>query len=188
MWQRFGNYAPKPEEKAKWAAEFKQKLDAKRGEDDAQVVAVHYGEFPEDLAGTADVVLVVRALHHLMRLEDQGGHLTKALDDIKTVLKPGGVVGVVQHRAPETSSDAWAKGDAGYLKQSAVIAAFEKAGFEFVGSSEINANPKDQPTEQDAVWRLPPSLATSRNDPELRKQMEAIGETDRMTLKFRKPV
>jgi predicted methyltransferase len=188
MWQRFGNYAPKPEEKAKWAAEFKQKLDAKRGEDDAEVVAVHYGEFPEDLAGTADVVLVVRALHHLMRLEDQGGYLTKALEDMKTVLKPGGIVGVVQHRAPETSSDAWARGDAGYVKQSAVIAAFEKAGFEFVGSSEINANPKDQPTEQDAVWRLPPSLATSRNDPELRTQMEAIGETDRMTLKFRKPV
>src|SRR5690606_27198267 len=121
-----------------------------RGEDDAEVVAVHYGEFPEDLAGTADVVLVVRALHHLMRLEDQGGYLTKALEDMKTVLKPGGIVGVVQHRAPETSSDAWARGDAGYVKQSAVIAAFEKAGFEFVGSSEINANPKDQPTEQDA--------------------------------------
>lgn len=188
MWQLFGDYSPKPEEKAKWAAEFTQKLEAKRGEDDAQVVAVHYGELPEDLAGTADAVLVVRALHHWMRLEDKGSHLTKALEDIKTVLKPGGIVGVVAHRAPETSSDAWAKGDAGYLKQTAVIAAFEKAGFELVGSSEINANPKDQPTEQDAVWRLPPTLATSRNDPELRKQMEAIGETDRMTLKFRKPV
>ncbi|NLG75036.1 MAG: methyltransferase, partial [Xanthomonadaceae bacterium] len=78
-------------------------------------------------------------------------------------------------------------GDAGYVKQSAVVAAFEKAGFELIGSSEINANPKDQPTEEDVVWRLPPTLATSRDDPELRKQMEAIGESDRMTLKFRKP-
>ncbi len=187
MWQLFGDHSPNPEEKARWAADFTSKLEAKRGEDDAQVVAVRYGSFPDELAGTADVVLVVRALHHFMRLEDQGGYLTKALDDIKKVLKPGGIVGVVAHRAPETSSDQWAKGDNGYLKQSAVIAAFEKAGFEFIDSSEINANPKDQPTEKDVVWRLPPTLAKSRNDPELRKQMEAIGESDRMTLKFRKP-
>jgi predicted methyltransferase len=187
MWQLFGDYSPKPEEKAKWTADFAAKLEAKRNQDDAQVVAVHYGAFPDELAGTADAVLVVRALHHFMRLEDKGGYLTKALDDMKKVLKPGGIVGVVAHRAPETSSDAWATGDAGYLKQSAVVAAFEKAGFELVESSEINANPKDQPTEKDFVWRLPPTLATSGNDPELRKQMEAIGETDRMTLKFRKP-
>lgn len=187
MWQLFGDYSPKPEEKAKWVTEFTQKIDAKRDQDDAQVVAVHYGSFPDELAGTADVVLVIRAMHHFMRFEDKGGYLTKALEDMKKVLKPGGIVGVVAHRAPETSSDAWAKGDAGYVKQSAVIAAFEKAGFEFVESSEINANPKDQPTEKDIVWRLPPTLATSANDPELRKQMEAIGESDRMTLKFRKP-
>ena len=188
MWQLFGNFAPKPEEKAKWTAEFTQKLEAKRDQDDAQVVAVHYSEFPEDLAGTADAVLVIRAIHHWMRFEDKGGYLTQALEDIKKVLKPGGIVGVVAHRAPETNSDAWATGDAGYVKQSAVVAAFEKAGFEFVDSSEINANPKDQPTEQDIVWRLPPSLATSRDNPELRQQMEAIGESDRMTLKFRKPL
>ena len=68
---------------------------------------------------------------------------------------------VEAHRAPEGSSDAWASGDQGYVKQSAVIAAFGKAGFELVGSSEMNANPKDQPTEKDFVWRLPPPLATS---------------------------
>jgi len=68
-----------------------------------------------------------------------------------------------------------------------VIAAFQKAGFELVEASEINANPKDQPTESDVVWRLPPTLATSKDNPELKAQMEAIGETDRMTLKFRKP-
>lgn len=188
MWQLFGHIAPKPEEKAKWTTDFVAKMNAKRDEDDAQVVAVHYGAIPDELAGTADAVLVVRAIHHLMRFDDKGGYLTSALADMKKVLKPGGIVGVVAHRAPETSSDAWAKGDAGYVKQSAVIAAFEQAGFEFVDSSEINANPKDQPTEQDIVWRLPPTLATSRDDPELRKQMEAIGESDRMTLKFRKPV
>ena len=68
-----------------------------------------------------------------------------------------------------------------------MIAAFQKAGFELVEQSEINANPKDQPSESDVVWRLPPTLATSKDNPELKAQMEAIGETDRMTLKFRKP-
>jgi predicted methyltransferase len=186
MWTLFGDYSPKPEEKAKWADEFTAKMNAKRDADDAQVVAIHYGEVPDDLAGTADVVLMVRAIHHFMRLDDKGGWMTKAFDDIKKLLKPDGIVGVVAHRAPEQSSDAWAKGDSGYVKQSAVIAAFEKAGFELVESSEINANPKDQPTEKDFVWRLPPTLATSQNNPELKAQMEAIGETDRMTLKFRK--
>ena len=187
MWTQFGEYSPKPEEKAKWTTDFAAKLEAKRGEDDAAVTAVHYGSIPDDLAGTADVVLVVRAIHHFMRLEDKG-YLTQALEDMKKVLKPGGIVGVVAHRAPEQSADAWAKGDSGYVKQSAVVAAFEKAGFELVEASEINANPKDQPTEKDFVWRLPPTLATSQNDPELKAQMQAIGETDRMTLKFRKPV
>lgn len=186
MWQLFGDYSPKPEVKAKWTEEFAAKLEAKRDSDDAQVLAVHYGAIPDELAGTVDVVMLVRSFHHLHRLEDQGEWMTKAFEDIKKVLKPDGIVGVVAHRAPEQSSDAWAKGDAGYLKQSAVISAFEKAGFELVEASEINANPKDQPTEKDFVWRLPPTLATSQNDPELKAQMEAIGETDRMTLKFRK--
>ena len=63
----------------------------------------------------------------------------------------------------------------------------EAAGFEFVDSSSINENDKDVPTTEDIVWRLPPSLATSRDNPELRGRMEAIGESNRMTLKFRKP-
>ena len=73
------------------------------------------------------------------------------------------------------------------MKQSAVIAAFEKAGFQLVEKSELNANPKDQPSEADIVWRLSPTLATSKDNPELQAQMKAIGETDRMTLKFKKP-
>ena len=120
-------------------------------------------------------------------MEDKGQYLTKALEDIKKLLKPGGIVGVEQHRAPEGSSAAWATGDNGYVKQSAVIAAFETAGFELVDKSEINANPKDQPTEKDFVWRLPPTLATSQKDEELKAKMLAIGESDRMMLKFRKP-
>jgi predicted methyltransferase len=187
MWTLFGQYTPDPKEKANWPADYVAKMEAKRGADDAKIAAFQYGSVPDDMAGTADVVLVIRALHHFNRMEGKGGYLTKALADFNKVLKPGGIVGVVAHRAPEASSDAWAIGDAGYLKQSAVIAAFEKAGFELVESSEINANPKDQPTEKDFVWRLPPTLATSEGNAELKAQMEAIGESDRMTLKFSKP-
>ena len=64
----------------------------------------------------------------------------------------------------------------------------EKAGFELVDESDINANPNDNPTTDDVVWRLPPSLQTSRDNDELRASMEAIGESNRMTLKFRKPM
>lgn len=187
MWTHFGDYTPDPKVKANWPADFVAKMQAKREPDDASVAAFQYGAVPDELEGTADVVLMVRALHHFMRLEPQGKYLTQALSDIKKVLKPGGIVGVVQHRAPEGSADESAKGDRGYVKQSAVIAAFQQAGFELVEASDINANPKDQPTDKDVVWRLPPTLATSRDNPELKAQMEGIGETDRMTLKFRKP-
>jgi predicted methyltransferase len=187
MWSLFGEYAPKPGTKDQWPAEFTKQAEGWRDADDAQVAAIQYGSIPDDMAGTADVVLLIRALHHLNRLESKGGFLTQALADINKLLKPGGIVGVEQHRAPEGSADAWATGEAGYLKQSAVIAAFKKAGFELVEQSEINANPKDQPTDKDFVWRLPPSLATSQNDPVLKAKMQEIGESDRMTLKFRKP-
>lgn len=187
MWTQFGDYSPDPKEKANWATEVVGKWEARRGPDDAAIAAFAYGAVPDSMAGSVDVVLLVRALHHFHRLESNGGYLTKALADIHKLLEPGGMVGVEQHRAPEQNSDAWAKGEAGYLKQSAVVAAFEKAGFQFEGSSDINANPKDQPTENDVVWRLPPTFAMSKDKPEHKAQMEAIGESDRMTLKFRKP-
>ena len=84
-------------------------------------------------------------------------------------------------------SDEYADGSKGYLKKAFVIAAAEAAGFEFVAESDINANPKDQPSEDDIVWRLPPSLATSAENPELRAELEAVGESNRMTLRFGKP-
>jgi predicted methyltransferase len=142
---------------------------------------------PVELKGTADAVLFIRALHNLARFEEEGGYLTAALQDAFDVLKPGGTVGVVQHRARDTKSDEWAGGQRGYLKMSFVIAKMEEAGFEFEGGIEINMNEKDQPGEEDIVWRLPPSFATSHENPELKAEMEAIGESNRMTLKFRKP-
>ncbi|HEX5788767.1 MAG TPA: methyltransferase, partial [Woeseiaceae bacterium] len=72
-------------------------------------------------------------------------------------------------------------------KEKFVIDRMTAAGFEFVSSSEVNENPKDQPTTEDIVWRLPPSYMTSAEDQELRAKMDEIGESNRMTLKFRKP-
>ena len=113
--------------------------------------------------------------------------MTEALADAYGALRPGGIVGVVQHMAPEDADDAWADGSAGYLKKSAVIATLEGAGFELVAESDINVNPQDQPTAEDMVWRLPPTLYGSRDNPEQAAAMNAIGESTRMTLLFRKP-
>ena len=141
---------------------------------------------PPELAGTVDRVLMVRALHNLNRFEESAGTRSQALAATRSLLKDDGMVGVVQHRLPESAAAEGADGSRGYLKQSDVVAAFEAAGFELVASSEINANPKDVPGAEDRVWRLPPSLSGSAEDPELREAMKAIGESDRMTLLFRK--
>ena len=112
--------------------------------------------------------------------------MTKALSKTHDLLKPGGIVGVVQHRAPETADDEWANGSAGYMKQSNVIAAFDAAGFDLVKKSGVNANPKDKPTSEDVVWRLPPSLSGVGDNETLKAERMAIGESSRMTLLFKK--
>ena len=139
-------------------------------------------EAPEALYGTFDQVLFIRSLHHLNRYDP--AILDRAAAEARDLLKPGGVVGIVQHRAPESASDAWANGDNGYLKTSRVVEAFAGAGLVLEESSELNANPLDRPTEEDRVWRLPPSNGQGR---ESRETYLAIGESDRMTLRFRKP-
>jgi predicted methyltransferase len=141
------------------------------------------GQAPDALKGQFARALYIRSLHHLNRYEPH--LLDDAAAEALALLKPGGIAGVVQHRAPESSSDQWASGNNGYLKQSRVIEAFTGAGFVLDASSEINSNPKDQPTESDKVWRLPPSLRVA--DDEARVASLAIGESDRMTLRFVKP-
>lgn len=141
---------------------------------------------PPEVAGTVDRVLLIRALHNLHRFEEKEGTLSKALANIKLMLKDDGLVGVVQHRAPATASDDWADGSRGYVKQADVIQMFEEGGFELVAESEINANPLDKPGADDNVWRLPPSLRGNEDDAEQQAAMQAIGESDRMTLLFRK--
>ena len=124
----------------------------------------------------ADAVLFFRALHHLFRFDEP--LIDTALSEVHDLLAPGGVAGVVQHRAPEDAEPGFASGNNGYLKQSDVVAAFQRAGFILEETSEINANPND-PADK-LVWRLPP---TTRDNPDT----QAIGESDRMTLRFRKP-
>ncbi len=147
-----------------------------------EVAAWTFGAMPESLDGTAEAFLFIRALHNLNR--SGGAYLDAALADAYAVLKPGGVLGVVQHRAPAEAEGDAASGANGYLRQADVIAMMEKAGFEFEAASEINANPADQPGPEDIVWRLPPSLGMGDEN---REAFLAIGESDRMTLRFRKP-
>jgi predicted methyltransferase len=189
MWPEFGGFATPEfiENKKTWPTTWTESANEWRSEGDAPIVsAFAFSNRENALDGTADAVLFIRALHNLSRFESEGAYLTKALEDTHALLKPNGIVGVVQHEGPEDADEAWAVGNNGYLKKANVIAAFEAAGFELVAESDVNANPLDNPdpAAKDAVWRLPPTLGTSRDNPELRAEMQAIGETNRMTLKF----
>jgi len=191
MWSKFGGFANDEflAAKATWAEDFVTGAVENNWHANTMgaVAAFPFGTRDTSLDGTVDVVFAPRAMHHLNRFNtDEKNYMTEALADIHAVLKLGGIFAVVQHRAPESNSDEWASGNNGYVKESAVIAWVEAAGFELVGDSDVNANPKDTPTEEDIVWRLPPTLGTSRGEgnEELRAQMQAIGESDRMTLKF----
>jgi len=142
---------------------------------------------PDNLVGKADNVLFIRSLHNLNRFGAETGYLKDSLAEAYRSLKPGGIACVVQHAAIKTTSDDWANGKNGYLKKSLVVAAFEKAGFELVEDSNLHANPKDRPSETESVWRLPPILRGADAVSEKRRAYEAIGESNRMTLKFVKP-
>ena len=115
-------------------------------------------------------------MHNLERR----GVLSAQLEQYHRLLKDDGLLGIVQHRAKEDAPDSYTDGSNGYLKQSEVIKLVEANGFELVATSEINANPKDTADHVGGVWQIPPSWA-SRD--EAKRQ---IGESDRMTLLFRK--
>jgi predicted methyltransferase len=136
--------------------------------------------------GTADVVLTFRNVHNWRmgyRREDKQDYSAEAFRQIHAMLKPGGVLGVVDHRLPEDASDGRER-TSGYVKVSTVRRLAEAAGLRFVGSSEVNANPRDSADWPNGVWTLPPSLRLGEQD---RDRYLAIGESDRMTLKFIKP-
>ncbi len=126
--------------------------------------------------GSADIVLTFRNLHNW---KDAG--VEQVFKDAFNALKPGGVLGVVEHRLPAGVVPEKAKG---YVSEANTIKQAKTAGFRFAGASEINANPKDIAQHPKGVWTLPPVLRLGETD---KAKYLAIGESDRMTLKFVKP-
>jgi len=175
---------PKPKNASGEAAQNKSALQT-MFEGDAQ----HYGEAKTveyDGAapvlgepGSADAVLTFRNVHNWV-VAQTAPAMFKAFFD---VLKPGGTLGVVEHRAAAGADPDKIK-DSGYLPQDMVIKLATDAGFKLEAQSEINANPKDTKDYEKGVWTLPPTLALKDQD---REKYVAIGESDRMTLKFVKP-
>lgn len=169
-------------------ADFKAKYAADPetfGEIEYSAFSVQSGDLAEP--GTADVVLTFRSMHGLMRAD----YAPKLFEDAFAALKPGGVLGVVQHRLPSTAEQD-PRAVSGYVHEDFVKALAVAAGFEFAAASEINANPNDTADHPFGVWTLPPVSRTSDGDGNTPEGFDAaayaaIGESDRMTLKFRKP-
>lgn len=148
--------------------------------DQVKVSSLAIPEYPEIAPpGTADRVLTFRNVHNWMN----GSYAPEVFVSMYSALKPGGVLGLVEHRAvPGTSREQMLI--SGYISEVTVIKMAEAAGFELIEQSDINANLSDTKDHPAGVWSLPPSLRLGEQD---REKYIAIGESDRMTLKFRKP-
>jgi predicted methyltransferase len=141
--------------------------------------------------GSADMVVTFRNIHNWLW---QPGMVDKAMTDFAAVLKPGGVLGVVEHRAdprPEKVEGARSASD-GYVAKATIVAAAKKAGLVLEAESEVNANPKDTKDHPFGVWTLPPNSLTAPRGGQTpagfdAAKYKAFGESDRHTLRFRKP-
>ncbi|GAA0480046.1 class I SAM-dependent methyltransferase [Parasphingorhabdus litoris] len=134
---------------------------------------------PEEANGTADFVIIPRMMHNLMRWNVADSEIKV----MRNMLKDGGMVGIVQHRAKGNAPFSYADGNKGYLRTDTVVKFMEAHGFELVKQSEANANPKDTADYPKGVWTLPPRYAEGDTD---KAKYTAIGESDRMTLLFKK--
>jgi predicted methyltransferase len=173
---------------AQLADAYRAKLEAKpKLYGKVEITAFGAATGPIAPAGTADLVLFLRNLHNWMA----AGVAEKAFLDAKAALKPGGFLGIEEHRAPPGGvQDVLAKD--GYVQQAYVIEMAREAGFIFDGDNELNANPKDTRDHPFGVWTLPPVRRSSPrgqpDDPAFdHAPYDAIGESDRMTLRFKKP-
>lgn len=169
----------KPENR--YAMAFKRKLDSNAAVYDKVATGIFdppKGTYNFAPAGSVDMVLTFRNLHNWIGIGD--AKLQELLKAVHTSLKPGGVFGVVDHRLP-TSMKQDERASSGYVHEAWVIKTVEAAGFKLAGKSEVNANPKDTANHPHGVWTLPPSYANKDLD---RAKYQAIGESDRMTLKF----
>ncbi len=161
------------------AAKYPDDVAKATGKPATDFSAFTLGAIPDGQKGTFDRILIMRMMHNINRWNIADSEL-KAMRDL---LKDDGLVGIEQHRAKPNTSYALSDGTRGYMREADVIRMMELNGFELVGKSEINANPKDTADWPDGVWTLPPVLAKKDVD---RAKYEAIGETDRMTLLFKK--
>lgn len=158
---------------------FKDKLAADPAYANVKLTAFGKDAYDIAPAGSADAVLTFRNVHNWY----SAGFAPQAFAAFFKALKKGGVLGIEEHRLPEDRPDA-AMQESGYMKVSYVRKLAEAAGFKFVAASEINANPKDKADYPKGVWTLPPNYADGVVN---KATYAAIGESDRMTLKFVKP-
>jgi len=131
---------------------------------------------PDDQKGTFDRILVFRALHSPTR----AGTADTEIRAMRELLKDDGLIGIVQHRARANAPWSYANGSKGYLREADMIDFMRLQGFELVARSDINANPNDTADHPQGVWEMPPTLATKRDE------LKGLGESDRMTLLFKK--
>jgi predicted methyltransferase len=176
--RNYRNRAQEARTKA-WTENFKRNLAETLDIESDEVIAFETDEMPEELEGTVDRVLIFRSMHGLIN----GNVADEVLRSVRTMLADDGMVGVVQHRAKADASWDDVNPAPGYVRQADIVKIFEVNGFEVVSSSEINANPKDSADWEGGVWALPPVLRYGEED---RAKYLAIGESDRMTLLFRK--
>lgn len=166
-----------------WTETFKTGVAEGMGVEADAVHAYEIDELPEDMVGTVDRVVIFRSMHGL----HHNGLADDVLRGLRPLLKDDGMIGVVQHRAPDGASyDDYGARQRGYMRTEDVVAIFAAAGFELAGSSEVNANSNDPANWEGGVWTLPPSLGFGRQSEEEQARHRAIGESDRMTLLFKK--
>jgi len=158
------------------AAGFPAKVAEWTGRPAAQTSGLTLDSVTDADKGTFDRILVIRMLHNMMRWNMADAELKT----IRDLLKPGGMLGIVQHRAKADASADFANGTKGYLREEDVIGFVEAMGFELVAKSDVNANPRDPANHAEGVWEMKPSWSTKR------AELENLGESDRMTLLFRK--
>lgn len=158
------------------AAKYPAEVAGWSGQPAERFSAMTLESLPESEKGTFDRIIVARMMHNLLRWNIADSEV-KAM---RALLKDGGMIGIEQHRAKADAPFAYADGSKGYLREADVIKFMEVHGFEFAGKSEANANPRDSADHPEGVWELPPVLRTKRED------LKAVGESDRMTLLFRK--
>ena len=158
---------------------FASDVAAVSGRPEADFNAFSLSEIPEGVKGTFDRILVMRMMHNIMNWNIADAEI-KAM---RVLLKPDGLIGIEQHRAKADAPYSYTDGSKGYIREADIVKFMEVNGFELVAKSEINANPKDSANWSDGVWTLPPALRLKDVD---RAKYTAIGETDRMTLLFKK--